>query len=512
MSTCDITDRSTGRKFVAMLHSNYREYRDEIDRVIDAGPYPASWEGLGAYRIPQWYEDGKFGIFIHWGVYAVPAFGNEWYPRNMYEPGSKEFEHHRVMYGDQASFGYKDFVPQSTASRFDPDAWAALFRQAGAQFVVPTAEHHDGFPLYDSRLTEWSAAKHGPKRDLIGDLAAAVRRESMVFGVSSHRAEHWWFMNGGMSFDSDVKDPRYSGLYGPAQHEHLPPNDQFLEDWLVRCCEIVDKYEPQLFWFDWWIEQPVFAPYLQQFASYYYNRGHEWRRGVAINYKHEAFPVGTAVLDVERGKLAKIREQFWQTDTAVAKNSWGYTDHNDYKRPADIIGDLVDIVSKNGALLLNIGPRADGTIPDEDRSILLEIGRWLRVNGEAIYGTRPWRIYGEGPTRVIAGPFADTKRSAFTESDIRFTTRDETRESNVRPVLYATALAIPEQRTMRIRSLAAGSMHFPGEIARVQLLTGIRDADVLLEWTRTGDALEITLPADVPSEHAVAVKIIGDAA
>ncbi|MGI8484135.1 MAG: alpha-L-fucosidase [Thermomicrobiales bacterium] len=456
------------------------------------------------------YENAKFGIFIHWGVYAVPAFGNEWYPRNMYVEGSKEFEHHRATYGDQADFGYKDFIPQFTAAKFDPDAWAGLFRQAGAQFVVPTAEHHDGFPLYDSDVTDWSAAKRGPKRDLIGDLAAAVRRENMVFGASSHRAEHWWFMNGDIAFDSDVRDPRYAEFYGPAQHEHLPPNDQFLEDWLVRSCEIVDKYEPQIVWFDWWIEQPVFAPYLQQFASYYYNRAHEWRRGVAINYKHEAFPAGTAVFDVERGQLAEIRDHFWQTDTAVAKNSWGYTEHNAYKRPADLIGDLVDIVSKNGALLLNIGPRADGTIPEQDETILLEIGRWLRVNGEAIYGTRPWRIYGEGPTRVIEGSFADTKRKAFTESDIRFTTRLEKYQSRDTPVLYATVLSIPEHRHVRIRSLAEGSEHLPGEIKRVELLTGVRDGNVVLEWTRTTTALEVVLPADLPSDHAASIRIIAD--
>ncbi len=490
--------------------ANLRAYRDEIDRVNDAGPFSASWEGLRAFCIPQWYEDGKFGIFIHWGVYAVPAFGDEWYPRNMYEQGRKEFEHHRATYGDQTTFGYKDFVPLFTASSFDPDAWATLFRQAGAQFVVPTAEHHDGFPLYDSGVTEWCAAKQGPKRDLIGDLAAAVRRDSMVFGVSSHRAEHWWFMNGGMNFPSDVQDPKFAGLYGPAQHEYLLPNDQFLEDWLVRRCELVDKYEPQLFWFDWWIEQPAFAPFLQQFASYYYNRGHEWRRGVAINYKHEAFPVGTAVFDVERGQLAGIREHFWQADTAIAKNSWGFTENNQYKQAGDIIGDLVDIVSKNGALLLNIGPRADGTIPQEEQDILLEIGRWLRVNGEAMYGTRPWRIFGEGPTAVAEGSFTDTKRTAFTPADIRFTTRVEMHHARAIPTLFVTVLAIPEQRTVRIQSLATGSVHLPGKIERVELLTGVRFGDVPLEWKRSTEGLDITLPAELPSRHALSIKILAD--
>lgn len=484
-----------------------RPFRQAIANRNDAGPFHPTWEGLGAYEIPDWYVDGKFGIFIHWGVYAVPAFGNEWYPRHMYQPGNPVFEHHRATYGDQAMFGYKDFIPQFTASRFDPDEWAALFRRAGAQFVVPTAEHHDGFPLYDSRLTAWNAAQMGPKRDLIGDLADAVRRQHMVFGVSSHRAEHWWFMNGGMGFSSDVQDPRYAEFYGPAQPEHMPPNDQFLEDWLLRCCEIVDRYEPQLFWFDWWIEQPVFAPYLQEFAAYYYNRAGDWQRGVAINYKHQTFPPGTAVLDIERGQFAGIRDEFWQTDTAVARNSWGYTDGNDYKQVGDLIGDLVDIVSKNGALLLNVGPRADGSIPQEDQDILTAIGDWLMVNGEAIYGTRPWRVYGEGPTEVIEGPFADTKREAFGSSDIRFTTRPVIQDGRRSDVLFAIALAVPADRTLRIRSLGSASEHVTREIETVSLVTGQWREHPPLAYRQLAESLLVELPDELPCEHAVAVRV-----
>ncbi len=369
-----------------------------INQVVSGGPFQASWESLEKYAVPEWYLDAKFGIFIHWGVYAVPAFGNEWYPRNMYQQGSKEFQHHVATYGPQSEFGYKDFIPKFQAERYDPEQWAELFRSAGAKFVVPVAEHHDGFPMYDCGLSEWCAAKMGPKRDLIGDLAAAVRRQGMVFGVSSHRAEHWWFFDGGMKFDSDVQDPRYAGLYGPARPEkEEPPDKAFLDDWLARTCELVDKYQPQLVWFDWWIEQPVFQPYLQQFAAYYYNRGAEWKRGVAINYKNQAFPEQAAVFDVERGQLAGIRPLFWQTDTSISKNSWGYVGEQDYKTAGEIVGDLIDIVSKNGALLLNIGPRPDGTIPEPEERVLREIGRWLAVNGEAIYGTRPWTRFGEGP-------------------------------------------------------------------------------------------------------------------
>jgi alpha-L-fucosidase len=469
----------------------------EIDRVVSAGPFQATWESLKTYTAPDWYQDAKFGIFIHWGVYAVPAFGNEWYPRNMYQQGSKEFEHHVATYGPHTGFGYKDFIPQFKAEKYDPNHWASLFKTAGAKFVVPVAEHHDGFATYDCGLSEWCAAKMGPKRDLIGDLATAVRKQGMVFGVSSHRAEHWWFFDGGMKFDSDVKDPRYAGLYGPAQPEKgTPPDAAFLDDWLARTCELVDKYQPQLVWFDWWIEQPVFQPYLQQFAAYYYNRGAGWKRGVAINYKNQAFPEEAAVFDVERGQLGGIRPLFWQTDTSISKNSWGYVTNQEYKTAGEIIGDLVDIVSKNGALLLNIGPRPDGTIPEPEERILREIGQWLAVNGEAIYGTRPWKQFGEGPTQVVEGSFNDTKRQPFTGRDIRFTTRGST--------LYAIALAWPGKEFV-IQSLATGAPHAAGEVGTVSLL----GHPGRLDFSRTEGGLAVKLPAQPPGPHAYTLKIHG---
>ncbi|NQT87916.1 alpha-L-fucosidase, partial [bacterium] len=223
---------------------------------VPDGPFEPTWESLKKYSVPAWYQDAKFGIFIHWGVYAVPAFGNEWYPRHMYIEGSKQFDHHVETFGPQKDFGYKDFIPMFKAEKFDAAEWANLFRRSGAKFVVPVAEHHDGFAMYDSDLSEWCAAKMGPKRDLIGELAEAVRKEWLIFGLSSHRAEHWWFFDGGTKFDSDVTDPAYAGLYGPAQPKDMQPNEEFLEDWLARTCEFIDKYQPQIVWFDWWIEEP----------------------------------------------------------------------------------------------------------------------------------------------------------------------------------------------------------------------------------------------------------------
>ena len=469
----------------------------KVGEVVARGPYRAAWDSLERYTVPDWYQDAKFGIFIHWGVYSVPGFGNEWYPRNMYIQGSNEFKHHLKTYGAQKQFGYKDFIPQFHAERFDAAHWADVFARSGAKFVVPVAEHHDGFAMYDCGFSDWNAVKMGPKRDVVGELSKSVRARGMHFGVSSHRAEHWWFMNGGRAFDSDVSDPKFASLYGPAMPEKRQPSAEYLDDWLARTCELVDKYQPELVWFDWWIEQPSFQPYLQKFASFYYNRGVEWNRGVAINYKIHAFPDRAAVLDIERGVLGGLRPEFWQTDTAVQKNSWGYTAHQDYKTVDSIIDDLVDIASKNGALLLNIGPKPDGTIPAPEEAMLLEIGRWLAVNGEAIYGTRPWKVFGEGPTESVGGSFNDTKRAAYSGRDFRFNAKGD--------VLYATALAWPEGGKATIKSLGEGSRLSTRPIREVRLL----GCDAPLKWSRDADGLTIELPAKPPCDHAYAFKISG---
>ena len=460
------------------------------------GPFKPVWESLENYEVPQWYQDAKFGIFIHWGVYSVPAFGNEWYPRNMYKQGTREFEHHVKTYGSQKNFGYKDFIPMFTAEKFDPDKWADLFLKSGAKFVVPVAEHHDGFAMYDCSYTGWSAVSMGPKRDIIGELANAVRKRYLVFGVSYHRAEHWWFFHEGMKFDSDVRDSRYIDFYGPAQPETIQPNEEFLEDWLNRLCELVDKYHPQVVWFDWWIEQPAFEPYLRRFAAYYYNRGFQWNRGVAINYKNQAFPRKAAVFDVERGLLEDIDPYFWQTDTSISKNSWGYIKDHDYKTADWIICDLVDIVSKNGALLLNIGPKPDGTIPEQEEEILLEIGQWLLVNGEAIYGTRPWKVYGEGPTKVIPGSFADTRRSKFTGRDIRFTVKGND--------LYGIVLGRSEKDEIVIQSLSPDLRLFNRDITGVKVL----GVDENVQWIRDESGLRVKMPEKLNTELPFVIKVI----
>ena len=487
-----------------------QEYLKIIDEVIQNGPYDASWESLSRYRPPEWYKRLKFGIFIHWGVYSVPAFGSEWYSRNMYIQGSKEFEHHVATYGPHKDFGYKDFIPLFRAEKFDPNAWAALFAEAGAKYVVPVAEHHDGFQMYRSDLSHWNAYEMGPHRDVLGELSAACRERGMVTGCSSHRVEHWFFMSHGKEFESDIKEPLKRGdFYWPAMPEpkdHFDlysepaPTEEYLNDWLTRTCELIDRYQPRILYFDWWIQHSAVKPYLKKLAAFYYNRAAQWGKGVVINYKHDAFQFGCAVPDIERGQFADLKPYFWQSDTAVALNSWCYTENNQFRPAEDLVRDLVDIVSKNGTLLLNVGPKADGTFSEDDARILREIGAWMKVNGEAIYGSRTWRKFGEGPTQVTEGQFSDGIRKDFTSDDFRFTTKDG--------ALYAIAMKASATGEYTVKSLgvqdASRKAHFAGIIRDARVL----GCDAPVTWTRDGEGLH--LRADFQSKMPVVFRLTVD--
>jgi alpha-L-fucosidase len=491
--------------------SKYDGERTDLLKHVDSadhqGPFRPDWESLQKYEAPEWYRDAKFGIFIHWGVYSVPAFGSEWYPRMMYVEGSPEYKHHIATYGTQDRFGYKDFIPMFKADHFDPAAWADLFKRAGAKYVVPVAEHPDGFAMYDSGLSDWTVVKMGPHRDTTGELAKAVRAAGLHFGVSSHRVEHNFFLGPGRTIVSDVNNPEYAALYGPA-HTWLsnpsgtPLNNDFTyvsaawaNDWLARAAELVEKYHPDIMYFDWWIGQASIRPNLTRFAAFYYNSSLEYGDHVGvINYKDYAMQEHSAVLDVERGQLSDTRQLPWQTDTSVSNRSWGYIKDDTFKSPQFVVNQLVDIVSKNGNLLLNIGPRSDGTIPQEVQQVLLDVGAWLNVNGEAIYGTRPWKIYGEGPTKVAGGSFHDTDVTKYTVEDFRFTTHGD--------VLYAIGLAWPKKREVVIHSLAPTAGDAP---VRSVALVG---SEAKVSFESHPDGLHVVLPTEAPSKFPYVLRVM----
>lgn len=495
------------QKAVRKFDSQRAALLQQVDQKGRSGPFQPTWDSLQHYQVPAWYLDAKFGIFLHWGVYSVPAFGNEWYPRNMYRQGTPEFQHQVAAYGPQSKFGYKDFIRGFQAKKFDPRAWADLFRAAGAKYVIPVAEHHDGFAMYNSDLSDWCAAKMGPHRDVVGELAQAVRAAGLHFGVSSHRAEHYFFMNTGREFDSDVRDPQFAAFYGPAhagvtdenhQRWMAHPDAAYLNDWLARDAELVQKYHPEIVWFDWWIETREFEPYRQRFAAFYYNDAAARHSTAAINYKDDAYPPNAAVLDIERGQLDKPRPQFWQTDTSISIKSWGYIENDTFRSAESLIHELIDIVSKNGCLLLNVGPKSDGTIPETAQTILRDMGRWLSANGEAIYGTRPWKTYGEGPTKVVGGSFNDTATHPYTSQDIRFTAKGN--------VLYAIALGWPDHGRITIHSLAEAPAGGLGKISKIELV----GSQSPVKWTRDAGGLQIDVPGPRTGSYAWAFRITHD--
>jgi len=464
-----------------------------LSRALAADAYQPTWESLATHPNPQWFADAKFGIYFHWGPYSVPAFDNEWYSRDMYRPDHPAHQHHLATWGPLVKFGYKDFIPLFQAGHFDPDAWTDLFVRAGARFAGPVAEHADGFSMWDSRLTKWNAAAMGPRRDVVGEMARAIRKRGLKFITTFH---HQWLWAWYPTFDHavDASDPRYAGLYGPTvsprawdyqAKDELIPGPAFCRLWEAKVKEVIDKYHPDLIYFDSRLGN-IGESYRQDLLAYYYNR----EREVVVTYKDKDLPAGSGILDLERGRMAGKMPFQWLTDDAMSWKSWCYIEDDSLKSPQRLIDELVDIVSKNGNLLLDIGPKADGTIPEAVRERLLEIGKWLTVNGEAIYGTRPWETFGEGPTEVRSGAFGEAKIADFTAADIRFTSRGKT--------LYAIVMGWPDG-PVTIRSLAAT------KIGKVELL-GSRQP---VKWRRDAAGLTVRMPVEKPGEYAFVLKISG---
>jgi alpha-L-fucosidase len=438
---------------------------------LPARPLDPNWESLRTYPVPEWFRDAKFGIYTHWGVYAVPAFGSEWYPRNTYRKDSREQKHHVKEFGELSKFGYKDFIPMFKAERFDAEEWAELFAKAGARFAGPVAEHHDGFSMWASKVNRWNAGAMGPKRDITAELVRALRKRNLRIITSFHHAfniqGYYTAVEG-----ADTADPQYADLYGQFKDPKLAH-----DRWLAKIQEVIDAYQPDQLWFDFGLGR-IPDEYKRRMTAYYYNKSRQWKKGVVITHKR-CLPSGVGVLDIERGRENRLVPYLWQTDDSVATNTWGYTQDFRIKPVAELVHELIDIVSKNGVLLLNVGPKADGTIPAEQAALLLGIGKWLKVNGEAIYDTRPWIAFHDAA-----------------KPEIRFTAKGG--------VLYAVTLGLP-QGQVRIASLGKSSDMTRGDVKSVRLL----GHEGTLTWSRDDDALTITPPEQAPCEHALAFAIAG---
>ena len=469
---------------------------------IPAGPYRPSWESIKEnYTVPEWFMDAKFGIFMHFGVYTVAAHASEWYPRHMYSNAGVE-KWHEEHFGRVDTFGYKDLIPLFKAEKFNADEWAELFRKAGAKYIIPTAEHHDGFAMYDSKLTKWNAKNMGPHKDIIGDLSTAVRKQGLKFGLSNHRMENWDFMYPMLKIKTDLFDPKYADFYGPPQvppqrkpaakpgeevmedQSDAPQSKAFLEEWLARCQELVDKYKPDIFWFDNGVNSRRLDSIKLRFAAYYYNRAAKWGKPVSISTKSDAYLAGS-IRDFERqGRAPKtLTDYIWEVDDPIGEK-FGYVEGMKLQNAPGIIRKLVDNVSHNGNYLLNISPKSDGTIPDEQKEILLAIGKWLDVNGDAIYGTRAWIKSGED------NPLKLTPK----QPGYRFTKKQNT--------LYAIALAWPEKQAV-ITSLATDLVK--GKVEKVSLL-GYKGS---LKFIQDKEGLKIEMPAEKVGDVAFAFKIEG---
>ena len=439
-----------------------------------SGAYEPTWESIEKHPVPDWFHNAKFGIFIHWGVYAVPGWAPlgeyaEWYPRRMYDEGSATYKYHKEKYGPPDEFTYADFIPMFKAEKWDPDRWAELFDEIGARYVVPVGEHHDGFAMWDSDLTEYDAADMGPERDIIGELGRACRDRGMKYGPSYHRMMNYY----------DPSNP--TKAFGNPHYTSDGPKPKFVEGWQARWRELCDKYQPDLMWWDGDWMAPVETWKSKQMVAEYYNLAREWGKEVLVNDR----------LGQVRGKRGdfytqeyeygikgqKILPHKWESCRGVG-HSFGYNRQEgpeDYSTTRGLVTKLIDTVSKNGNLLLNVGPKANGVIPEVQRQRLRGIGQWLDVNGEAIFGTRPWKTYGE--------------------EGVRFTRKGDS--------VYAVCMGWPGTEAT-LGALGFDSEHAPGNVSSVRML----GSDEKLSWSQEADGLKVKTPDKQPCQHAFTFKIV----
>lgn len=467
--------------------------------------YTASWSSVDQHPpAPEWFQDAKFGIYYHWGVFSVPAFSSEWYPRNMYNNGSAENNHHKSVYGDPSVWPYNNFItgardkagnfvqfaPKLTSAggNFDPNAWAQLFADAGAKFAGPVAEHHDGFSMWNSTVNEWNSVARGPKLDLLRLHADAIRAKGLKLFVAMHHAYHFTGYYQWVPAQTDASLKKLYGQLGASAEDQL---------WYDKLREVVDGYQPDILWEDFNLTA-VPESYRLNFLSYYYNRAVAWNKDVVATYK-DGYDTSGEVYDFERGGPAGLQSPYWLTDDSISSSSWCYTVGIGYYTLNQMLHSLIDRVSKNGNMVLNIAPMANGTIPAGQQSVLLGMGDYLKRFGESVYATRAWSAFGEGPTQMGGGSFSTPR--AGTPQDVRFTRSKDSK------TLYATFLGWPGS-TATITTLNANRINL-STLSSVQLLGTTAGTYIdLPSRSQDGGGLHITLPSSAPySAPAYVVKL-----
>lgn len=480
---------------------------------IQSGPFAGTRESLSAYQVPDWFRDAKFGIWAHWGPQSAVEQG-DWYARYMYIQGAWQYKYHVKHYGHPSKFGFKDIIPTWKAEQFDPDYLMGLYKKAGAKYFVTMGVHHDNFDLWDSRHTRWNSVNMGPKKDVVGLFRRAALKHGLRFGVSEHLAMSYkWFsvshgsdkqgQHAGLPYDG--ANPKYADLYHDIKevYKNLEWNldgtsEAFKQHWFMRIKDLVDQHQPDMVYTDGGIP---FEGWGLNMLAHFYNQNAERNGGnvdaVYTSKRREDCEVGTCVFDVERGVVQEIWPDPWQTDTCVG--NWHYLRGASYKSPKMIIDMLVDIVSRNGNLLLNFPLPSNGMLDPKELKILSEITEWMAINGEAIYATRPWKIFGEGPSTRASNAqakFNEKKRKPLTKRDVRFTIKGQT--------LYAFLMGWPEKKAV-IARLATSGKHVKGRISNVELL-GFGGK---VQWTQDDEGLKVELPPEKRGDHAFALKISG---
>jgi len=481
------------------------------------GAYEADWKSLAQHETPEWFENAVLGFYFHWGVYSVPAFGC-WGGRNMYMPdgGTSEnwghiedqyentYDYVSKVYGQPGlEFGYKDFIPMFKAEKWDPEEWASLFKEAGADFAGPVAIHHDGFAMWDSEHHEYNSGDMGPQRDITGEILEAVRKQGIKTFASFHYYTNWFYFNPGRMicpFKTDVNDPKYSGLYGPVRDikdpwQNEPISEEFQEEWYNNVIEVIDKYSPDQLWFEIGFSDTdcIGEDYVMSSLAHYFNTAITQDKEVVVTRKADDLPLSCSVLDIEAGELEKAQKVVWQTDISLGTNhSWAYSPDAVCRPVNMIIDEIVDRKSKNGVSLLSVAPLADGTLPPSQVEGLKELGKWMAINKEALYASTP-------------APFADGIKHDYRSGTTRFTRKGQ--------FLYAIELGNEvlemeeaDQYTESIRPEA------PYVIPGVSPVEGsevfMLGVAVDLPWHIEGDDLVIEkIPNPLPCDHAWAFKI-----